>query len=292
MSTPDSTVEEALPIDPVLPITGRLASVMISKFCMQPDDDFDRHPLMSFGVSKTAVAAGDGMTAIMLGEPTDELACTKRKEAEVEAARAKIFKDVFGAYEIPRLLTVEEGEDGTVVSYPDVGSIIDRGFATMKEIACVHPDALAAVAAAAKAAGVDRIKLFSPGEDPLMLGFSFDAHAPDWMIDDLFKPVQYDLPVRGVFVVRERKEPEIVRQGQLEVGDDSAEKDPMWVDAVRHAAECGMLSTSTLQRALRLGFQRASRLIDEMEQRGIVGPKDGPRPRKVLITIDDIEDYI
>lgn len=48
--------------------------------------------------------------------------------------------------------------------------------------------------------------------------------------------------------------------------------------------EAGMASTSLLQRRLKLGYARASRIIDEMEERGIVGPFEGSRPRRVLIS--------
>jgi len=43
---------------------------------------------------------------------------------------------------------------------------------------------------------------------------------------------------------------------------------------------------SMLQRRFRIGYNRAARLIDMMEERGIVGPADGSRPRKVLMTLD------
>jgi S-DNA-T family DNA segregation ATPase FtsK/SpoIIIE len=47
-----------------------------------------------------------------------------------------------------------------------------------------------------------------------------------------------------------------------------------------------------LQRRFSIGFQRASRLLDLMEERGIVGPRDGPRPREVLITPTDADDML
>ena len=46
-------------------------------------------------------------------------------------------------------------------------------------------------------------------------------------------------------------------------------------------------STSLLQRRLRLGYGRAARMMDLMEQRGIIGPSDGPtKPREILIELD------
>src|SRR5579862_6680788 len=58
--------------------------------------------------------------------------------------------------------------------------------------------------------------------------------------------------------------------------------DPMYNDAVRLVVEFGKASTSLLQRRLRIGYGRAAHLIDLMEQDGIVGAADGPKPREVL----------
>ena len=60
------------------------------------------------------------------------------------------------------------------------------------------------------------------------------------------------------------------------------ENDPLFNDAVRLVVEFGKASTSLLQRRLRIGYGRAAHLIDLMEQDGIVGAADGPKPREVL----------
>ncbi len=60
------------------------------------------------------------------------------------------------------------------------------------------------------------------------------------------------------------------------------ENDPMYNDAVKLVIEFGKASTSLLQRRLRIGYGRAAHLIDLMEQDGIVGAADGPKPREVL----------
>ncbi len=65
-------------------------------------------------------------------------------------------------------------------------------------------------------------------------------------------------------------------------GDGEAEDDPMYGDAVKLVVEFGKASTSLLQRRLRIGYGRAAHLIDLMEQDGIVGAADGPKPREVL----------
>lgn len=65
-------------------------------------------------------------------------------------------------------------------------------------------------------------------------------------------------------------------------GDD--EGDEMLPQAIEVVVEAGMASTSLLQRKLKLGYARAARIMDMMEQRGIIGPFEGSKPRKVLVT--------
>ncbi|MBQ2265952.1 MAG: DNA translocase FtsK, partial [Clostridia bacterium] len=87
---------------------------------------------------------------------------------------------------------------------------------------------------------------------------------------------------------------EIERQAAIEkkqrtgVEEDGPDEDPMLQDAIRVVVENGLASTSLLQRKLKLGYARAARIIDEMEQRGIVGGYEGSKPRKVLITQDQL----
>ncbi len=65
-------------------------------------------------------------------------------------------------------------------------------------------------------------------------------------------------------------------------GDGSDDNDELFQDAVRIVLEYGKASTSLLQRRLRIGYGRAAHLIDLMEQDGIVGAADGPKPRELL----------
>jgi len=85
------------------------------------------------------------------------------------------------------------------------------------------------------------------------------------------------------FLEAPNDEPEPGEQGaSAESGSEESESDPLFEDAVRLVVEFGKASTSLLQRRLRIGYGRAAHLIDLMEQDGIVGAADGPKPREVL----------
>jgi S-DNA-T family DNA segregation ATPase FtsK/SpoIIIE len=79
----------------------------------------------------------------------------------------------------------------------------------------------------------------------------------------------------------ERESGSVGGAGESGEGGD-AEDDPMYGEAVKLVVEFGKASTSLLQRRLRIGYGRAAHLIDLMEQDGIVGAADGPKPREVL----------
>ncbi len=66
--------------------------------------------------------------------------------------------------------------------------------------------------------------------------------------------------------------------------DDGSEADSMLPQAIQEVVDAGQASVSLIQRRLKVGYARAGRLIDEMEQRGIIGPHEGSKPRQVLIS--------
>lgn len=76
-------------------------------------------------------------------------------------------------------------------------------------------------------------------------------------------------------------------KGGVVGGGASDADDDMWKDAVQVVIENRKASTSLLQRRLRIGYGRAARLIETMEEQGIVGQADGSRPREVLVNSMD-----
>ena len=78
-------------------------------------------------------------------------------------------------------------------------------------------------------------------------------------------------------------------KGSKGVGGPAAEEggeeyDELLPSAIEVVVETGQASVSMLQRRLKLGYARAARLVDQMEERGYVGPFEGSKPRQLLIT--------
>ena len=75
-------------------------------------------------------------------------------------------------------------------------------------------------------------------------------------------------------------------------GDAGEEEDSMLQAAIEVVVDSGQASVSMLQRRLKLGYSRAARLVDQMEERGVVGPFEGSKPRQVLITRDQWKEMV
>jgi S-DNA-T family DNA segregation ATPase FtsK/SpoIIIE len=76
---------------------------------------------------------------------------------------------------------------------------------------------------------------------------------------------------------------ELKAMSERAVGGVDVEEDPLYEEAVRTVVEAGQASVSLLQRRMRLGYGRAARILDRMEQEGIVGPIRGAKPREVFL---------
>ena len=102
---------------------------------------------------------------------------------------------------------------------------------------------------------------------------------------DFIKP---QVPVRYDPTITEAVE-NYVPQGKGSDSDDVSEaaagSDEDYVErAMKVAVDAGQLSTSMLQRKLKLGYARAARIMDELEERGVIGPSEGAKPRRVLMS--------
>ena len=107
-------------------------------------------------------------------------------------------------------------------------------------------------------------------------------HSEEAVYDDkVLKDIEKEAELCGT---KGKKSPSFDGEG---VTDGDGENDPMLKAAIDLAVESGKISTSLIQRRLSLGYGRAAKLIDEMEQRGIVSPPEGQKPRTVLISASE-----
>ena len=103
-----------------------------------------------------------------------------------------------------------------------------------------------------------------------------------------------DQEVEDVFeAVKEWGEPEYIddeifvddeedeANGQMSLFNDGAD-DPLYDKALEIVVQAGKASTSYIQRRLSIGYNRAARLVELMEERGIVGPANGSKPREII----------
>ena len=124
--------------------------------------------------------------------------------------------------------------------------------------------------------------------------------------DMLFNPMGMGKPIRvqGTFVsdsevnkvidfVKEQteqvsyNEDVLTRIERTNNSDSMDDADELLPEAIELVVKSGQASVSMLQRRFRIGYNRAARIVDMMEARGIVGPQDGSRPRQVLMTEDE-----
>lgn len=85
-------------------------------------------------------------------------------------------------------------------------------------------------------------------------------------------------------MIQEMDKRAVPEKGAGDSGDEDDSQDPMLKTAVEVVIDAGQASTSLLQRRCKLGYARAARIMDEMEQLHIIGPYEGSKPRQVLIT--------
>ena len=132
--------------------------------------------------------------------------------------------------------------------------------------------------------------------------------------DMLFYPQGYQKPARiqGAFVSDEEvssivefladKNPKVTYNPQIEQqvntislsggSSGSEENDIYFVDAGKFIIEKEKASIGMLQRMFKIGFNRAARIMDQLSDAGVVGPEEGTKPRKVLMSMEEFENYI
>ena len=72
--------------------------------------------------------------------------------------------------------------------------------------------------------------------------------------------------------------------------DEDDDTDPFLMDAIQTVVETGQASTSFIQRRFKVGYARAGRIIDQMEERGVISGYQGSKPREVLMTLDRLNE--
>jgi len=118
--------------------------------------------------------------------------------------------------------------------------------------------------------------------------FVSDKEVSD-VVDFLIKnnqDVQYDEEITNAELTPEANEPAAGAGGS----DDG--RDVLFAEAGRFVIEKEKGSTSMLQRMFKIGFNRAARIIDQLEQAGVVGSDEGTKPRKVLMTLEEFEQIL
>jgi S-DNA-T family DNA segregation ATPase FtsK/SpoIIIE len=85
-------------------------------------------------------------------------------------------------------------------------------------------------------------------------------------------------------------QPGVVVEGRAASEDGDSDDDPLLDQAMEIIVRSGLGSTSMLQSKLKVGFSRARRIMDQLEDKGIVGPSEGSKPRDVLMTVEELEE--
>lgn len=102
--------------------------------------------------------------------------------------------------------------------------------------------------------------------------------------DEIMEQVEQSIPVTKAEAKELRAAEKAAAVNEPEPGSD----EDVLERAIEVVVEAGQASTSSLQRRLKLGYARAARMMDELEQMGVIGPYEGAKPRKVLMTKEQL----
>ncbi|WP_445330230.1 DNA translocase FtsK [Tepidibacter sp. Z1-5] len=214
------------------------------------------------------------------------------------------------------VIIIDELADLMMVSPNDVEDAICR-LAQMARAAGMH------LIVATQRPSVDVITGVIKANIPSRIAFAVSSQADSRTIldkggaekllgkgDMLFYPVGATKPVRlqGAFISDDEVE-EVVSfvKSQVEevkytediieninkgINVESSDVDDLLSDAIELVINTNQASASMLQRKFRIGYNRAARLIDQMEERELIGPSEGSKPRKVLVTKEEFESTV
>lgn len=222
-----------------------------------------------------------------------------------------------GIDKLPQIVVViDELADLMMVAPGEVEDAICR-LAQMARAAGIH------LVVATQRPSVDVITGLIKANIPSRISFAVSSHIDSRTIldmggaekllgkgDSLFYPVGAAKPIRvqGAFVSEKEIERlvgfikdqvpatfnnELIKEIEQSVQiDEDADVDDLLRDAIGIVVESGQASILMLQRRLKIGYSRAARLIDQMEERRIIGGYEGSKPRKVLISKEDLDETI
>jgi DNA segregation ATPase FtsK/SpoIIIE, S-DNA-T family len=210
------------------------------------------------------------------------------------------------------LIIIDELADLMMVAPADFEEIICR-LAQMTRATGIH------LLVATQRPSVDVITGLIKANIPSRIAFSVSSQVDSRTIldhpgaekllgrgDMLFSPLGAIRPVRvqGAFISdteterlvhfwRAQGEPTYVHALLAATAEETSEEAPgadaLLGDAARLVVRAGYASVSLLQRKMRIGYVRAARLVDQMEERGIVGPSQGSSPRELLVGLDELD---
>ena len=210
------------------------------------------------------------------------------------------------------VIIIDELADLMMVAPKDFEAIICR-LAQMTRAVGIH------LVVATQRPSVDVITGLIKANIPSRIAFAVSSHHDSRTIldhdgaekllgrgDMLFAPIGATRPMRvqGSYISdaeslrlvefwRAQGEPQFVEElgkaGEETAAEEGEGDDSLLADAARLVVSSGIGSVSMLQRKMRIGYVRAARLVDQLEERGIVGPSQGSNPREVLAGLDDLE---
>jgi S-DNA-T family DNA segregation ATPase FtsK/SpoIIIE len=265
------------------------------------------------------------LLAPVVTDPRRAAIALKKVVKEMEK-RYELFANM-GARDIERYNTLVSQGDAGQAKLPYIVVIVDELADLMMVAPGDVEDAICRLAQMARAAGihliiatqrpsVDVITGVIKANIPSRIAFAVSAQTDSRTIldmggaekllgrgDMLYLPVGASKPVRlqGTYLsdeeveqvvsfVKEQQEAKYVQEMIPTSNEGKNMDDPqddLYLDAVQLVVEAKTASVSLLQRRLRVGYSRAARLIDSMEQNGIVGPYEGSKPREVRMSLEE-----